>query len=153
MNHQNSIPKFNYKELANLNFGELEGEDDKEILSKSLIITNSIQQLLRKKFNYVLSPKGAGKSAIFNAFQNKIFPSNLVDFNVKNFIGINDSFVFDDEYLNPKRFKHNLEDKNYTFAWGLYLISKLINDIVHNHYDKPHFSEFQDKIRRIENFK
>jgi len=153
MNEIVNIPKFNYKELSLLNFGELEGEDDNNVLKSSLILTNSILNILRKEYNYILSPKGAGKSAIFNAFKNKLFSDEYVDYSTKKFICINDSFVFDNEYLNPQRFKHNLENKNYAFAWALYLISKLINDITENYILSACYDEFISKIRKIENFK
>lgn len=153
MDNISNIPDFNYEELLSLSFGELEGEDDTKKLNTSLILTNSIIKLLGEKFNYVLSPKGAGKSAIFNAYKNKLFPKEVINYKNLNVVCINDSFVFEDEYLNPKRFKHNLENKNYTFAWGLYLISKLIGNINSNFKDSDYYSDFISKIKQIDSFK
>lgn len=149
----NQVPNFDYNELLTLSFGELEGEDDLHALSSSFIITNSIFKLLRKNYNYILSPKGAGKSAIFNAFSNNLFDDELFKKDDYNIIAINDSFVFEHSYLNPDRFKHNLNDKNYTFAWGLYLCAKMIGNINDKYKGSIHYSKLLEKLRQVESFR
>lgn len=151
--YSNELEDFDYTQLPYLTFGELEGEDDTERLSESIIITNSIMKLVRRNYNYILSPKGAGKSAIFNAFKNRIFPKEILHYDDLNIMTIGDSFVYENDYLNPKRFKHNLENKNYSFAWGLYIISKLIGNINDNYKDFEGYDSFIAKIKQFESFK
>src|SRR5690554_1136768 len=129
-----TIPEFDLKKLGCLNFGSAEGEIDAK-LSDSFFITDSILSLLKGKYNYVVSPKGGGKSAVFRTLRDKIidFPPDWFDYRKYSFISINDAFVFDNSYLPTEQFKVEDNRKNYTLSWALYFITELIKDIKSNH--------------------
>lgn len=76
---KNTSSKFNHRELGNISFGQLEGEKDQKLNADTFFPTESIKQLLNNHYNYAMSPKGAGKSAVFNAITNKFVPSTRND--------------------------------------------------------------------------
>jgi hypothetical protein len=139
--------------LDDLNFGSLDGERD-NILRESFVLTKAIRELLKNKYNYVLSPKGAGKSSVFKALAEK-YPvlKNTFDLNRYYFIPINRAFDTDDSYLDKTKFKTDLGHRKYTVAWSFYIVIKLIEDILNNHKDKPNINEFQNSIKKYDNLK
>lgn len=139
--------------LEEFNFGSLDGERD-EILKDCFVLTKEINDLLKYKYNYVLSPKGAGKSSVFKALIEKYpIPKKIVDFNRYHFIPINRAFDNDDSYLEKTKFKSDLGHKKYTISWSFYIAIKLIEDIIKNHNDKSNYSEFEAEIKKYDNLK
>lgn len=146
------LPDFDIRQLENFDLGLADGEKD-ETLKQSFIVTKSIRKLLKKKYNYVLSPKGAGKSATFKAITEKYISSDLLDYNKYHIIPINKAFETDNEYLSTQRFKSNLEHKKYTVSWALYIAIKLIETILNDYKDSPYFSKFEADIKKYADFK
>jgi hypothetical protein len=147
------LKAFNISELENISFGSLEGEKD-DRLSDSFFITSSIRNLLGNKYNYILSPKGGGKSAIFRSLKEKLIsPQNIFDYDKYSIIDINTAFGFDDDYLPSELFKEEDNRRNYTFSWAIFLLSHLINDIKNNQQHKQGYDEFINKIKKIQDFK
>jgi len=148
------LKKFELKELDNLNFGLLEGEKDDK-LSDSFFITRSILRLLKGKYNFILSPKGGGKSALFRAIKDKLIPlsEEIFDYGKYSIIPINEAFGFDSNYLPSEHFIVESNRKNYTVSWAIYLLTEFIKDIKNNYHDKSNYNEFINKIRKIKDFK
>lgn len=148
------LNNFILKELDNLNFGLLEGEKDDK-LSDSFFITSSILRLLKGKFNFILSPKGGGKSALFRAIKDKLIPlpKEYFDYAKYSIIPINEAFGFDSDYLPSDHFIQETNRKNYTLSWAIYILTEFIKDIKNNHNDKSNYSDFINKIRKIKDFK
>jgi hypothetical protein len=151
-NEKNTSKVFDLNELGKISFGQLEGEKDSKLNSDTFFPTETIKQLLCKHYNYVLSPKGVGKSAIFNALTNKFIHSSLFEYNKHSLVPINKAFGNDNDYLDPEKFKDE-NRKNFSIYWGLYIMGELINDIFKNHSDKPNFHKFKTKIKKYEGFK
>lgn len=152
--YEKQLKKFDLKELYNINFGRLEGEKDDK-LSDSFFPTASIIRLLKGKYNYVLSPKGGGKSAVFRAIKDKliVLPKSYFDYSKYSIVAINEAFGFDNDYLPAEQFVDEQNRKNYTISWAIYLLSELIKDIKENHSEKPNYSEFNKEIKKIADFK
>lgn len=146
--------KFETRELHNLNFGRLEGEKDDK-LDDSFFPTSSIIKLFQGKFNYVLSPKGGGKSAVFRALKDKLIrlPKDFFDYDKYSIVAVNEAFGFDTDYLPQDKFIESGNRKSYTMAWAVYILGELIKDIRKNYSDKPNYSEFLGKIKKIGDFK
>jgi len=150
---KNSSRSFDLNELTTLSMGQLEGEKDDRLSADTFFPTEVVQQVLRKTINYVLSPKGLGKSAIFSALQNKYIHPVFFEYDKHSIIPINKAFGNEADYLNPEKFKPKNDRKNYAIYWGLYLMSELILDIIQNHNNKPNYEIFKSKIANIEGFK
>jgi hypothetical protein len=139
--------------LEEFNFGSLDGERD-DNLKDCFVITKEINNLLKYKFNYVLSPKGAGKSSVFKALIEKYsILKNNIDLNKYHFIQVNRAFDNNDSYLEKTKFKSNLSHNKYTVSWSFYLAIKLIEDILINHKDKSNYEDFESKIKKYDNLK
>lgn len=150
---EKQFPAFNLSELKNISFGSLEGEKDDK-LPDSFFITSSILDLFENKYNYVLSPKGGGKSALFRSLNMKLIPSkSVIDYDKYSIIGVNTAFGFDDDYLSTELFKEDQNRRNYTLAWGVFLLAELIKDIQKNHSQKDSYAELFNKIKKIKDFK
>jgi hypothetical protein len=150
---KNTSNKFNIKELGMISFGQLDGENDQKLDSDTFFPTETIQRLLRNNYNYVLSPKGVGKSAIFNAITSKFIPDWLFDYQKHSIVPINKAFGNDNDYLNPEKFCENENRRNNSIYWGLYIMGELLKDIFNNHSSKSNFLDFKSKIRNIEGLK
>lgn len=139
---------FPIETLDELSFGQLTGEED-DLLKKSFTFTKSIKRLKKYRFNYILSPKGAGKSALFKIISEEYEVVNkFLDLELYSIIQINKAFGFESEYLNPKNFKKSNKYYHYSFSWGLYLMIKLIEDILNFHQNKRGFSQFKSEVRQ-----
>ena len=147
-----SPPPFDYNELKKISFGKQQGEQD-EILKDNFIITDSIKQFLNGSFNYVLSPKGFGKSALFKVIEKKYLPERQFNYNNKIMLFVNQAFGFDDDYLDPKKFKLTTLNKDYVFAWAIFLLNKILIEIVDNYSDKQGYDELIKHISRYEELK
>lgn len=143
--------RFDLSKLKSINFGKLEGERDPK-LQACFFPTITIQKYLNDPINYILSPKGAGKSALFRMLEKKYLDQSLFDFKNYSIITINDAFGFDDEYLNTDVFKEKSRMK-LTISWGIFILSKLIQDITSNHSEKSNYSSLISEISKISEFK
>lgn len=143
--------EFNLSKLKTINFGKLEGERDPK-LEACFFPTNTIQKYLNEPINYILSPKGAGKSALFRTLEKKYLDNSQFDFDKYSIISINDAFGFDDEYLNIEDFEEKSRMK-LTISWGLFILSKLILDIKNNFSEKQNYNQFFSEISKINEFK
>ncbi|MDP3353104.1 MAG: hypothetical protein Q8S44_05125 [Flavobacteriaceae bacterium] len=143
--------QFDLSQLKKINFGKLEGERD-PMLEECFFPTNSVQKYLNEPINYVLSPKGAGKSALFRTIEKKYLHKSIFDYEKFSVISINEAFGFDDEYLNVDDFKEKSRMK-LTISWGVFLISKLVNDIKTNFSDKHNYNSFISEVSKIDGFK
>lgn len=151
--YDKQLKSFEIAELENISFGRLEGEKDDK-LGDSFFITSSIKKLFSNKYNYILSPKGGGKSAVFRTLSEKMVSSEKVfNYDKHSIISINTAFGYDDNYLSLDLFKDEENRRNYTLSWGLFLLSKLINDIKVNHKEKNSYDDFIRKIKKIDGFK
>ncbi|OOV29480.1 hypothetical protein BXU11_06230 [Flavobacterium sp. LM5] len=151
--YNKAIPEFDLKKIGCINFGNLEGEKDTK-LSNSFFITDSILNLIQGRFNYVLSPKGGGKSAVFRALNEKLLDfSDFFEYHKYSIVPINNAFVFETDYLPTEKFKIEDNRKTYTLSWALYFLTELINDIKTNHSDKQNYGTFIKKVARVEELK
>jgi hypothetical protein len=142
-----------YEQLKYIEFGRLEAEEDNDYLSTAIVFTDSFIDVISLNYNYILSPKGAGKSATFNAIEKKLMPDHLFNYERKHFLFINKAFGFDKDYLSPSKFKHDLDSKNYIFAWALYFIFQIVENIKHKYSKYPYYNELIKKIKIISEFK
>lgn len=143
--------EFNLSELKKISFGTLEGERD-PLLEDCFFPTHTITKYLNSPINYVLSPKGAGKSALFRTLEKKYLDQSLFDYTKYSIISINDAFGFDDNYLNTDDFQEKSRMK-LTVSWGIFILSKLISDIKSNYSDRPNYNQFISEISKIDEFK
>lgn len=150
-NFKKKKERFNYL-LLNNNIGSLEGETDKN-LEKTFIITNQILKILNdEKYNYVIGCFGSGKSALFKALQKKYIIDkqslNKSFFSDKSIIALNKGLNFD-KTLSGEAFSLN----DIILNWAIYILKKMIADILENHKDKKGYEEFKKNISFYEEFK
>ncbi|MBR8538345.1 hypothetical protein KDU71_22430 [Carboxylicivirga sediminis] len=138
---------FDTDKLGELSFGRLEGERD-PLLKDCFFPTYSIQKYLQRPYNYVLSPKGAGKSALYRALTDDFIPEIFFSREPYSIIPINDAFGFDDEYLDVAKFSEDSRIR-LTISWALFLLTKLIEDIRENFKDGIGYGELMDNISKI----
>lgn len=145
--------EFDLRELTDINFGSLEGENDEKLSLETFFPTLSIRSVLKKRYNYILSPKGVGKSALFSAIKHNYLADTFFSKDKFSVIPVNKAFGNDDENLNPEKFSEDDNRKNYAISWGLYIISQLLKDIITNHSDKDNYPAFKKKVSKIEGIK
>lgn len=144
--------KFNLNELAKIEFGKLEGERD-NLLESCFFPTRSVQKYLSSPINYVLSPKGAGKSALFRSITSNFIQDYLFAREEYSIISINNAFGFNDEdYLDVDKFREESRMK-LTISWGLFILSKLIDDIITNHSKEDGYKDLINDISQIKELK
>lgn len=142
-----ALRDFDRSEIGNLSLGNLEGEKDLDQLNKSFFLTHSVIKCLNGKYNYILSPKGGGKSALFTAIKNKYIPNEYLDYEKYSILPINDGFIYESENrLDSSKFKEVENKKEYVIAWGMYLLIQCIEDIRNNHSNKSNYNSFISKI-------
>ncbi len=142
---------FDSNELINISFGRLEGERD-PLLKDCFFTTSTIKKYLKNPYNYVLSPKGAGKSALFMALTEGFIPEIFFNKEQYSIISINDAFGFDDEYLDVEKFSEDSRIR-LTISWALFLLTKLIEDIKENHKDGIGYNELMQEITKVSELK
>ena len=147
-----NVPPFKIDELRKISFGGQQGEKDKN-LKNNFVITGSVSKFLKGDFNYVLSPKGFGKSALFCAIKEKFLDENNFNYNNKLMLFINEAFGYNEDYLSPKKFKNLKSNNDYTFMWALYFLNKLIVQIIKNCSDKEGYSDFVSGLSKYEYLK
>ena len=123
------ISHFDYKQLENLTFGKLDGENDINILNSSFISTSSVTKFLKMEYNYVLSPKGSGKTALYKSLENKIIHEKYFDYNKYYFVFVDQAFGQLDENLILDNFSMPENYKSAIFSWALYLFFKILDSI------------------------
>lgn len=143
--------KFNIKQLAGITFGKLEGERD-PLLKDCFFPTYTIQKYLRSPYNYVLSPKGAGKSALFRSLTDNFIPSSLFKNSKYSIIAINEAFGFEDDYLSKNKFQEDSRMK-LTISWALFILTKLITYIKENHSNAIGYQSLIDEVTKITELK
>ncbi len=147
---RHDLPDFNLKEISKLDFGKLEGEHD-ELLEKSFAVTSAIRKFIDKDFNYILSPKGGGKSALFNVFNRQLL-SNQVDYKRLSLISINQAFGFDSSYLSTTNFKGK-ESSSISIGWALFILNKIIQKIIAEDKNLEGYDTLISKLSKVEEFK
>ncbi|MFT4802426.1 MAG: hypothetical protein ACI93N_002204 [Flavobacteriaceae bacterium] len=143
--------KFNIKQLAGITFGKLEGERD-PLLKDCFFPTYTIQKYLHSPYNYVLSPKGAGKSALFRSLTDNFIPNSLFKNSKYSIIAINEAFGFEDDYLSKNKFQEDSRMK-LTISWALFILTKLITDIKENHSNAIGYQSLIGEITKITELK
>ena len=87
--------RFQTKWLDEMSFGNAEGERDKKLYD-SFIETRSIKEILDGGYNYVLAPKGCGKSSLFKAYSERfISNAEIRDDNKTIIIPISNMFAYE----------------------------------------------------------
>ena len=152
-NKENKVIKFNTDKLIDISFGQLEGERD-TYLKDCFFPTKSVTKYLRSinSYNYVLSPKGAGKSALFRAMTEGFVPTEYFNEKEYSIIAVNQAFGFDDNYLNLNQFQEKRR-VNLTISWALFILSKLIISIRENYSNKDGYHELINEISKIQELK
>lgn len=142
---------FDTRKLNEISFGRLEGERD-PLLKDCFFPTISIQKYLQKPYNYVLSPKGAGKSALFRALTDDYIPDDFFDRKKYSIISINEAFGFDDEYLDVEKFSEESRIR-LTISWALFILTKLIEDIKTKYQNINGYRSLFQEISKISELK
>lgn len=150
---EQKIVKFDTDKLIDISFGELEGERD-TFLKDCFFPTKSVTRYLRNinNYNYVLSPKGAGKSALFRAMTDGFIPTRYFNDKEYSIVAINQAFGFDDNYLNLNQFQEKRR-MNLTISWALFILSKLIANIKDNYPEKNGYTELINEISKVQELK
>ena len=139
--------QFDIKELKNITFGKLEGERD-PLLKDCFFPTRKVQKYLVDPYNYVLSPKGAGKSALFRVISDNLIHENFFDSTKYSVIAINEAFGFEDNYLNVTQFAEESRMK-LTVSWALFILVKTVNHIKNKHSELNGFSDLMSEIKKV----
>ncbi|PHR15066.1 MAG: hypothetical protein COA40_02695 [Aequorivita sp.] len=145
------VLQFDLNKLGEISFGQLEGERD-TFLEDCFFPTNTVTKYLRNLHNYVLSPKGAGKSALFRAIVEGFIPSHYFQSDNYSIIAINEAFGFDDNYLNLNKFQEKRR-MNLTISWSLFILSKLIENIKNNYSHLNGYHKLFNEISKIKELK
>ncbi len=140
-------PDFDIKQLNQITFGKLEGERD-PLLEDCFFPTRKVLKYLNDPYNYVLSPKGAGKSALFRALTDGFIHEVFFDSTNYSIIPINEAFGFEDDYLNPNKFSEDSRMK-LTVSWALFILTKTFSHIQDNHKDKDGYEELMNEIKKV----
>ncbi len=145
------VLQFDLDKLNDISFGQLEGERD-TFLKDCFFPTNTVTKYLKNLHNYVLSPKGAGKSALFRAIVEGFIPTRYFKPDEFSIIAINEAFGFDDNYLNLNKFQEKRR-MNLTISWSLFILSKLIEDIKTNYSHLSGYHKLINKISKVQELK
>ncbi len=145
-----AIP-FDISQLNSITFGRLEGERD-PLLKDCFFPTRTVQRYLKTPYNYVLSPKGAGKSALFRSISDKYLNRSQFKYEKFAVIQVNEAFGFNDGYLDVEKF-HEDSRMRLTISWALYILIKIIQDITTNRKDLTGYDELLKEIKKIPELK
>lgn len=128
--------RFQTKWLDEMSFGNAEGERDKKLYD-SFIETRSIKEILDGGYNYVLAPKGCGKSSLFKAYSERfISNAEIRDDNKTIIIPISNMFAYENIDLEQEQIA-----KKWAIIWGLYIIKEIFKTITNDRY-KYEFEEY-----------
>lgn len=129
--------------LEEMNFGGYEGEHD-ENLEDLFCETNAIKKIIKGNYNYILAPKGCGKSALFKAYEKRFIGNPLIQESNKTIIvSINDSFAYEKIAENNDFMSKNIE-KKWAMIWGIFILKKIFKVIS----SEPYQYIFQDFIHK-----
>lgn len=116
--------------LSKMSFGSGEGERDKKLNNESFIETQSIKKITEGEFNYVLAPKGCGKSALFKAYIDRFIGNNILkDDRQTIVIPISNMFAYEKMNIQQSQFA-----KNWAIIWGVYIIKEIFKVLTSNKY-------------------
>ena len=122
--------------LSKMSFGNGEGEKDKN-LCDSFIETRSIKKMIDGEFNYILAPKGCGKSSLFKAYRERFLGSDIIkDEKQTIIIPIDNVFAYDTIDL-----KEGQSAKRWALSWGVYIIKEIYKVITSEKY-KNSFDDY-----------
>ncbi len=139
--------QFDIHQLNNITFGKLEGERD-PFLKDCFFPTRKVQKYLIDPYNYVLSPKGAGKSALFRIISDNLVHESLFDLTEYSVIAINEAFGFEDNYLNVTQFAEESRMK-LTVSWALFILTKTVNHVKKQHRELSGYSKLMSELKKI----
>lgn len=122
--------------LDEMSFGNAEGERDKKLYD-SFIETRSIKEILDDGYNYVLAPKGCGKSSLFKAYSERfISNAEIRDNNKTIIIPISNMFAYEKIDIEQEQI-----GKKWAIIWGLYIVKEIFKTITNDKY-KYEFEEY-----------
>lgn len=122
--------------LDKMSFGNAEGERDKKLYD-SFIETRSIKEILDGGYNYVLAPKGCGKSSLFKAYSERFISNAEIRDDIKTIIiPISNMFAYEKIDIEQEQI-----GKKWAIIWGLYIIKEIIKTIKSDKY-KYEFEEY-----------
>lgn len=134
---------FPVESLEKMNFGGYEGEHD-ENLEDLFCETNAIKKIIKGNYNYILAPKGCGKSALFKAYEKRFIGNPLIQESDRTIIvSINDSFAYEKITENNDFMNKNIE-KKWAMIWGIFILKKIFKVIS----NEPYQYIFQDFIHK-----
>lgn len=133
--------------LAKMSFGSAEGERDKKLYD-SFIETHSIKEMMEGGYNYVLAPKGCGKSSLFKAYSERfVSDSEIRDENKTIIIPISNMFAYENIDLGQEQVA-----KKWAIIWGVYILKEIFKTIMTNKY-KLEFDEYIKKSSKYNELK
>lgn len=139
--------EFQIEWISKMSFGNAEGEKDKK-LNDSFFETRSIKNLSGGDFNYVLAPKGCGKSSLFKAYAERFIDSHDIKDEEKIIIiPISSVFSYEKIDLDSKKIAKEL-----AMIWGIYIIKEIFKVLTSDKY-KNSFSEYLKKIKKYSELK
>lgn len=131
--------RFQTSWLDEMSFGNAEGERDKKLYD-SFIETRSIKEILDGGYNYVLAPKGCGKSSLFKAYSERfISNAEIRDDNKTIIIPISNMFAYEKIDIEQDQ-----TGKKWAIIWGLYIIKEIFKTITNDKY----IYEFEEYIKQ-----
>ncbi len=146
------VRPFDASKVGELTFGTIDALHD-NLLRSCLVITGSIVGLLRSKWNYVIAPRGAGKTAVYKAFENDWFAKELFDRSSCFLVLLNKAFDYDCEYLDHAKFVPNLNYRNYILSWGLFIAMEVVGEIRKRGAELSGHGKFLKEMGRYEGLK
>lgn len=142
---------FDVNLLDNMTFGGYEGEHDPN-LENSFYETKSIKKIVKGNYNYILAPKGCGKSSLFKAYEKRFINDELIRESEKTIIvSINDTFAYEKIVENNEYMNKNIE-KKWAMIWGVFILKKIFKVISSDPY-KMIFQDFIHKSAKYDEIK
>lgn len=133
--------------LADMSFGNAEGERDKKLFD-SFIETRSIKEIVVGGFNYVLAPKGCGKSSLFKAYSERFVSDDEIRDDSKTvIIPISNIFAYENIDLGQEQVA-----KKWAIVWGVYILKIIFKTITSDNY-KYEFEEYIKKSNKYNELK
>lgn len=137
--------------LNEMTFGGYEGEQD-ENLEDLFCETKVIKKIIKGNYNYILAPKGCGKSALFKAYEKRFINNQLIQKSNKTIIiSINDTFAYEKIAENNDFMNKNIE-KQWAMIWGVFILKKIFKVISSDSY-KSIFKYFIHKSTKYDDIK
>lgn len=133
--------------LDSMELGSAEGERDKK-LEISFLKTRAINEIITGEYNYVLAPKGCGKSSLFKAYSDRYEAINKIQDKQRCIIiPIKVAFSFQN-VLNDNELSDYSIESRWAIFWGIYIIKEIFKEI-----DKPEYSyRFDSFIKKSKHY-